>query len=388
MLDTIVLTLNNGMYYINDPDMFEPSARLILDSNSSLGGRGYIPAKQNPTKNELKNGIYKPRLTLTNRYNYTKRVREATLKIELSLPKLLYGNNFDELTQSDFQLVTEKLQTVLKTMGVNVFIKVLENAPVSAIHYSKNIPLTDGLTPHYIIGKIKEANIKLSLDVNQTDYRNEGYSYKWHSNSYEVAFYDKIKDLEASSKSEKRALEKDNVIQLNLFETFQERKRFEVLRIEVRLNKRQKIGQLFKTLGITSELTFRNIFNTKVSQQVLLNYINEIENKRLALFNYKPANSKALLAELIVQNPDLKLKRIVQIFGLKQIFDTINPRELRTMFGNKSQRSWYRLIAEAKAIKLPATQSPIKVIREHLNTFEPLKLIDFQDKMLNNVKYG
>lgn len=387
MLDTIVLTLNNGMYYINDPDMFEPSARLILGNSSSLGGRGYIPAKQNPTKNELKSGIYKPRLTLTNRYNYTKRIREATLKIELSLPKLLYGNNFDELTQDDFQPVTEKLQQVLKTMGVSVFTKVLENAPVSAIHYSKNIPLTDGLTPHYIIGKIKEANIKLSLDVNQTDYRNEGYSYKWHSNSYEVAFYDKIKDLETSAKSEKRALEKDNVIQLNLFETFQERQRFEVLRMEVRLNKRQKIAQLFNKLGITSELTFKNIFNATVSQNVLLNYIDEIENNRLALFDYKPANAKALLAELIVQNPDLKLKRIVQIFGLKHIFDTINPRELRTMFGNKSQRSWYRLIAEAKAIKLPATQSPIKVIREHLNTFEPLKLVDFQDKMLNNVKY-
>lgn len=379
MLDTIVLTLNNGMYFIKDPDMFEPSARLILGDSSSLGGRGYIPAKQNPTKNELKSGIYKPRLTLTNRYNYEKRVREATLKIELSLPKLLYGNNFDELTQNDFELVTEKLVKALKTMGVLVFTKVLENAPVSAIHYSKNIPLTDGLTPHYIIGKIKEANIKLSLDVNQTDYRNEGYSYKWHSNSYEVAFYDKIKDLETSAKSEKRALERDNAIQLNLFETFQERKHFEVLRMEVRLNKRQKIKQLFNSLGIKSDITYKNIFSTAVSQKVLLNYLDEIESKRLALFDYKPVNSKSLLAELIVQNPELKLKRIVQIYGLKQIFDTVNPRELRTMFGKKSQRSWYRLIAEAKAIRLPPTQSPLKIVREHLNTFEPLKLVDFQN---------
>ncbi len=379
MLDTIVLTLNNGMYFINDPDRFEPSARFILGDSSSMGSRGYIPSKQNPTPNELKNGIYKPRLTLTNRYNYQKRKREATLKIELSLPKLLYGNNFDELTQDDFTPAVAFLKSRLKEMGVLVFTKELENAPVSAIHYSKNIPLTDGLTPHYIIGKIKEANIKLSLDVNQTDYRNEGYSYKWHSNSYEVTFYDKIKDLETSTKSEKRALEKDNAIQLNLFETFQERKRLEVLRMEVRLNKRQKIGQLFKYIGITSELTYKNIFNASVSQKVLLHYLDEIESKRLPLFDYKPTNSKGLLAELIVQNPELKLKRIVQIFGLKQIFDSVNPRELRTMFGNKSQRSWYRLIAEAKAIKLPPTQSPLKVIREHLNTFEPLKLVDFQN---------
>lgn len=387
MLDTIVLTLSKGMYYINDPDRFEPSAKLILDENSSMGSRGYIPAKQNPTKTELKNGIYKPRLTLTNRFNHTGR-REATLKIELSLPKLLYGNNFDELTQADFEPVIEKLQKVLRSMGVMVFTKVLENAPVSAIHYSKNIPLTNGITPHYLINKIKEANIKLSLDVNQTDYRNEGYSYKWHSNSYEVAFYDKIKDLETSKTSEKRALERDNTIQLNLFETFQERKHFEVLRMEVRLNKRQKIGQLFRSLGLTSELTYKNIFNDTVSQKVLLHYLDEIESKRLSLFDYKPTNPKTLLADLIVQNPHLGLKRVIQLYGLKQIFDTVNPRELRSMFGTYSQRSWYRLIAEAKIIKLPATTSPLALAREHLNTFVPLKLVDFQDKMLNNVKYG
>ena len=56
------------------------------------------------------------------------------------------------------------------------------------------------------------------------------------------------------------------------------------------------------------------------------------------------------------------------------------------MLGNCSQRSWYRLIAEAKNIKLPATVSPFALIRDNLTRFEPLKLVDFQDKMLNNDK--
>lgn len=387
MLDTIVLSLSKGMYYINDPDRFEPSARLILDENSSLGGRGYIPAKQNPTKRELQNGYYKPRLTLTNRYNHTGR-REASLKIELSLPKLMFGNNFDELTQNDFDTVTKLLQSRMKEMGVMVFTSVLESAPVSAIHYSKNIPLTEGVTPHYLISKIKEANVKLSLDVNQTDYRNEGYSYKWHSNSYEVAFYDKIKDLETSKVSEKRALERDNTLQLNLFDAFKERKQFEILRMEVRLNKRQKIGQLFRSLCITPELTYKNLFNSTVSQKVLLSYLDEIESKRLTLFDYKPTSPKSLLADLIVQNPHLGLRRVMQLYGLKQVFETVNPRELRSMFGKKSQRSWYRLIAETKDVKLPATVRPFSIIRDSLTRFEPFKLVDFRDRMLNNVKYN
>ena len=387
MLDTIVLTLSKGMYFINEPDRFEPSARLILDENSSLGGRGYIPAKQNPTKTELKNGFYKPRLTLTNRYNQTGR-REASLKIELSLPKLLFGNNFDELTLSDFEPVTQLLKARLKEMGVMVWEKFLLEAPVSAIHYSKNIPLTDGTTPHYLISKIKEANISLSLDVNQTDYRNDGHSYKWHSNSYEVAFYDKLKDLEMAGKSEKRAIENDNAIQLNLFETFKERKRLEVMRMEVRLNKRQKIGQLFRTLCIQSELTLKNLFNPTIAQRVLLHYLDEIESKRLPLFDYKSTSSNSLLADLVINNPSIGIRKTIQLYGLKQAFESTTPRELRNMFSKYGQRSWYRLVAEAKTIKLPTTRSPLGIVREHLTRFEPLKLVDFQGTMLNNDKYN
>jgi hypothetical protein len=375
------------MFILKDPDKFEPSASQILNANASLGGRGYFSAKQNPTRTELKNGYYKPRLTLTNRYNHTGR-REASLKIELSLPKLLFGNNFDELTNKDFDSVTELLQARLKEMGVLVFTPLLEVAPVSAIHYSKNIPLTDGTTPHFLISKIKEANIKLSLDVNQTDYRNDGHSYKWHANSYEVAFYDKLRDYETAKKSEKRAIEKDNAIQLNLFEKLEKRQRFEVLRIEVRLNRRHKIRQLFKKLDIHCEPTYKEIFNPKIAQKVLIHYLDELEERRLPLFDYKPRNSKSLLTDLIINNPNLGVLKTIQLYGLKQVFDEVPPRELRQMFNGYSQRSWYRLVAEAKKVKLPNTPSPLEIIRKSLIYFEPLRLVDFQDLMLNNDKYN
>lgn len=375
------------MYYINDPDRFEPSARLVLDDKSSLGGRGYIAAKQNPTKGELKNGIYKPRLTLTNRYNDTGK-REATLKIEFSIPKLLFGNNFDELTAADFEPVTELLKSKLREMGVMVWSQHLLNAPVSAIHYSKNIPLTNGATPHYLISKMREANVNLAIDVDEANYRNEGYSYKWHTNSYEVAFYDKIKDLQTAKVSGKRAIENDNILQLDLFDDLQNKKRFEVLRIEVRLNKRQKISQVLRSLGIYLDLTYKNLFDPSVSQKVLLQVLHQLESKRLPLFDYKSTTSRALLADIIMGNPNLGVRQKILAFGLKQVFEVVNPRELRAMLGNYSKRSWYKLIADAKAVRLPISQSPFMVIREHLNRFDSLKLVDFKDNLINNDKYN
>ena len=212
MIDTIVLLLSQDIFQIIDPDKFLPSARWI--TNRSLSAVYGIQSKQNPTQKELRAGIYKPRLTL---FYHPKNHHEVMLKIELSLPKLLYGNNFQELQKKDMPALLQKLSFTLDQMGVIIAPFDLAQAPVSAIHYSKNIPLTDGSTPYHYIQKIKEANIKLSLDTNQTDYRNEGHSYKWHCNSYEVVFYDKIKDLEKARQSEKRALEKDNAIQLQLF---------------------------------------------------------------------------------------------------------------------------------------------------------------------------
>ena len=142
MIDTIVLMLDSTSYKITEPDHFVPSARLV-----TLHGAP-IQAKQNPTQRELKSGIYKPRLTLSARMNMHG-VREIMLKIELSLPKLFFGNNFQELQYKDFAPLVSKLAASLKTMGVVVDESVLAQADVCAVHYSKNIVLTDGSTPYH-----------------------------------------------------------------------------------------------------------------------------------------------------------------------------------------------------------------------------------------------
>lgn len=91
MIDTVVLLLSPSTYTITDPDKFLPSARWI--TNTSFSAVHGMQSKQNPTKKELATGIYKPRLTLFYSFPHKK----VMLKIELSLPKLFYGNNFEEL---------------------------------------------------------------------------------------------------------------------------------------------------------------------------------------------------------------------------------------------------------------------------------------------------
>lgn len=354
MIDTVVLLLSSDTYTITNPERFIPSARWAL--NTSRGSHGIV-SKQNPTAKELRAGMYKPRLTLSHRVSVGGRY-DNILKVELSLPKLLFGNNINELRLKDFVTLTQTLVTVLATMGVVTTAQALAQAPMSKVHYSKNIVLTDGSTPHYYISKIKEANIKFSLDVNQTDYRNDGHSFKWHCNSYEVAFYDKMHDL----------TDQNDIVKKNR----SQRKKFEILRMEVRLNKRQKMQALFKTLGIKTNLTLKSMFKPATAKKILLHYLDEIESKRPVLLDYK-ADEKALLATLLVHNPTMTPKQILQMYGLKKALEVVNTRELRSIFGKSKQRSLTRLLADVQKVKLPTTHNQFDTVREQLMKFKALR---------------
>jgi hypothetical protein len=388
MIDTVVLTLKNKEFTITRPELFTPNAQFILNNKS----QGLI-AKQNPSKKELKHGIYKPHLSLCNRLNNLK-LYEPMLKIELSLPKLFFGNNFHELRYKDLKTLTNRLIDALKNMGVDVELSALTKASVSSIHYSKNFVFNDGTITYHYINKLKQINLKSSLDVNQTDYRNEGHSFKWHCNSYEIIFYDKLKDLEKAKQSDKRAIEKDNAIQLNIFGTLpsslnnqfskngkakklrwtsRQRNKLEILRMEVRLNQRKKIRQLFNKLNIKADLTFKKLYKPAISKKILLHYLDEIESKGSDLINLKTETDKELLSTLIINNPKLKPKSIIQAFGFKKALAFVNIREIRNLFGNSDTKNLNRFLKEMEKINTGNSTNSFNDLRASLEKFKMIR---------------
>ena len=376
MIDTIVLTLKTGMFTIIDHDKFSPSTKGLYDPAGyyRLGGRSNFTCKQNPTPNELKQGIYKPRLTVTKRIN-RERNFEITLKIEFSIPKLLYGNNFDELTDADFPTVIQKLKTVLNEMGVRMFEHFLVNSPVSSVHYSKNIALTDYTTPYTYLKELTKLNINKRLDTNRTDFRNEGHSFKYRANSFEIVFYDKVKDLQQAITSEKRAEEKDNALQLDLLDRLTQKRPLEVLRVEIRLNKRQKINQILRKIDKAVEPTFVNIFNQDTAKEVLLHYISEIEDAYPPLLTYQYDSPKKFFSGFIRTNHQAKLTQALKMLGLRVLLNEIGVREFRAMTKHYGNSAWYSLNKEMKNLAQADEPSVFSLLREQINKFEPLKLL-------------
>lgn len=379
MIDTIVTTLSNDKFRVTNPDLFQPSARWISDSRDTFGSRSFITSKQNFTVIDKKLGIYKPRLTVTKRF-YNHEI-QILLKIEFSVTKILFGNNFMEAVESDLELLLIKLQKVLEEMGVRTSAYYLRNSLVSAIHYSKNIVLTSGLTPYSLLKEIQKSNISKRLDFNQTDFRNGGHSIKFRANSFEITFYDKMKDLQMAGISEKRSIENDNYTQLSLFEQlegFQRLKPFEVIRMEIRLNQRQKIRSILKEININVEPTLGNLFKLEIAQKVLIHYLNLIEDNLPSPVFYKENSPKEFYSSFIFSNPNTKIKEAMMVYGFHKTLSEINPREIREMFKNNSTSYWYKFIKEMKSYQLPRNKaSPLDSIRTAVNNYKPLKLDEY-----------
>ena len=205
-------------------------------------------------------------------------------------------------------------------------------------------------------------------------------------NSYEVVFYDKIRDLEKAKRSDKRAIEDDNSMQQNIVDILREQGKFEVLRMEVRINNRQKLKPLLAHLGMVEEVTLMAIFDGNISQSILLHYFDKIEQGRPALLDHKTSD---LLASLVVHNPGMSILKLLAIYGLKKAAEDNGLRELRTIFtGNtrsnsSKNRSWQRFLsAMQEHISLTLMESPFVEIRKQLNEFKPLRLKNFKKHQL------
>lgn len=379
MLDTVALTLNQMEFRVMNHEVFSPSSRGLFEPPFyPLGGRSNFSCVQNPTKSELEQGIYKPRLTITKRKSYAGYA--ITLRIEFSIPKLLFGNNFDELQPSDFEKILDILQRKLGAMGVSISKDVLRMAQVSAIHYGKNIALTDYSTCTMITSELAKINLSKRLDLSKTDYRNEGHIIRYHSNNFELAFYDKLKDLEQSKISEKRAFESENQIQADLFNRADYPKQLEVLRMEVRLGNRIKIKSTLGKLGIKAELNFCELFSADISQKILRHFWQESTKDMhlLAFSNFKPEDLiEAMIAESKGKEKPAKL---LQKLGALTLIKSIGLRGAKVLLEKQSTaRTWQRLKKELEGLETASSMkySAIRNVDAAIAEFSPIKLKAF-----------
>lgn len=338
MIDTIVLMLNRD-YVIKKHDKFVPNSKGLFEPPYyKFPPNTFIfPCVYKPNDKDYEKFGYLPKITIT---KIKKQNFYPIMRIEFSVPKILFGNNFYELEDTDFNGVLDNLKSKLEILGIWVEKETLKNASVLAIHYSKNIVLEKGLQISSIINYLAKTNISSSLDISKKDFRNNGTSLTLHTNSYEVTFYDKIKDIKQAKISEKRSIEKYNIcnipfIEHNFFE------KYSVLRIEVRLNKKIIITKLLNKINMNTPLTFDNLFNSIISQKIISYYWFEVTKDIYLCFN--KANYIDILICLL-KNKKLSLKNALISIALMALTKEEGFRSLESTLCEYYSRKWVRKI--------------------------------------------
>lgn len=209
------------------------------------------------------------------------------LKAEFSIPKLLYGNSLEEVTENDKDKVFSSLQSALASVNIIIEKNVIASARVSGVHFCKNILLPTTLKMREVLNELKRVDISKAVDVMSTQFKNGGRVLNIYSGTIERSFYDKISDSmrPKNKRSDKSHIDYERAVveKYNL----QDR---EVFRYEYRLKKMQTIKREINGVLVRDALTlvvFNDLFTPNLLKTVIVRSWNELIERpenQLSLF--------------------------------------------------------------------------------------------------------
>ena len=327
----------------------------------------------NPTTEDRRNGKYRPNITYYERPMSGGGMRYE-VGLEVSLPKLHFGNNFEELTETDYKTVVKDLKRALRSVGFSKgFVSDIGNFEVRKVDFCKNIRFEDGTLASTVINNLHRANISKVFDVQKTDFRNGGLIHHIHTNSEDVVFYDKIADLKQSVKSEHKSVDRtSNYCQYHLLTKIaSERKQhpLEVVRYEVRLSSKAKIHSMLDAVGMeTTPLTLKEVFSQSVARAVLLYDLDKIIAKVPSVELLESSPENLLLSILSGENCTGPMDAFAQLGFMLASNSISNERRMREIVEKHFHRdTWSRLVKKYPPVVVVNQLKPLLKIREEVN---------------------
>ncbi len=371
MIDTVTLSLD-----IRDPKMsvhFDPKrahewtpsiGHIIEGGRSRLYGRRRLPHYRPPLPDEERSRLYFPKVKLLEHVKRGSGIQQE-LHITFSVPKLVFGNNFNELEDRQLKWVCVHLAFRLKRMGIKIAPKVLEKATVVEVHYSKNIVLTAHPIGEVfaLFRRIKKPST-YNLDYKDFSY-SRGQSFSLYQEQYAICFYDK--------KRESRKHRKFNhPLYADAWET---PKNTEVLRMEVRCQTSAIIKRKLEMLGfiIPDPPTLESLFKSKIAQAVLLHEFKTLRN------HLPPITLTGSLANILhtvsLYNPKLTTAGTLNAAVMIKLQNELgNETAIKKVLGISSATTWCNRKHLVNSLKLPSTKTSniLDEIERQLTEFTPI----------------
>lgn len=359
MIDTVTIRVPLGELL---PGMNRRQELQWLEEWDTRTNHGYKTWVRNPSPHERKTGNYYPLLTAYKERTHNWR---PFVKIQFSAAKLFWGNNLNELENHHAIPVSKALQQSLVRMGLKPNREALLRAEVASLHYSKNIVLGNGYTTAEVIQDISRIQSGGRLQKRNSQYYKGGLGTNLYNNSFSFSVYDKIAEIKHETP--------ELLVQLE--------SSLAVMRLEVRLETKQKINHVFSELDLGQNPTFQEVFDVEKSRQVVTHCWQKLIAPQIVLVSQTGESANSIIQKLLRGLPDATLHKAIKVASL-----VLSGRaagglsELRTIVLNHGkQRTWYRLykeIKEASQILEAEETGWWEQVETQLAEYEALSLIE------------
>ena len=279
-------------------------------------------------------GSYIPKIDILETLDRKNKKIVYILIAESSIPKLLYGNSLQEISDEDGGKVMVAFQRALVSLGIIVDINDVAGARISALHLCKNIVLPKDILLQDILAELNRVDIDKTVDVTVKERKNGGQTLHIYSGTVERVFYDKIVDtIRPKNKRKDKGhmdYEREIIDRYSLYNT-------EVFRYEYRIKKTQTVSREVNSALERKPLTyvaFRDLFKKDLSKKILLKSWRDLVQRpenQLALIG--PTDNFRLLLQIIEgakkSGGAHSLNRALISFGIVCIIKTHGAKELK-----------------------------------------------------------
>lgn len=396
-MDTLSFRLNHENFLITNLANFIPeySRRSYSEISEREKNRSKNPENRylrrfvlHPIKDKEEE-IYVPSVEVYEKVdsNLERIYYEAVITVH-SIPKLVFGNNFEEVQVFNKEKIISLLVQRLKSIGVHTTEESISQAPVSVVHFCKNIVLPSNISIRNILSDLSHTDMGKAYDTTEDvrRQRNKNNSSVVHlyCGTREWCFYDKIDDL--LQPKGKRIDKYRTTYEKELLSTY-DFKDLEVFRFEYRLNKHQTIKSEinnFLKRPYTERVVISDLFTENLWKTILISAWNRVLQRpenQLALFSYD--DSLDLLLCILSKSKSENLNahsqnKALWVYGLIRAIKDHGAKtikyELNKIWRNKDNRLIDKLMEANNFISGMSMPQGISYVTEQLEKFENTKM--------------
>ena len=324
---------------------------------------------------------YLPKITIYETLNKDRDEVLYTLEAAFSVPKLLFGNSVQEVSENDFQKVVYAFRKALSNAGVEIESNSIATARVSQAHFCKNVLLPCDIRMQEVLAELKRTDISKAFDITEKEFKPGVQTLHIYSQTVERVFYDKvIHALRPKGKrKDKGRMEREREV----IDRYGLQNR-EIFRYEYRLKKNQTLKRdVNAALGrpYQTPVLFKDLFEPSLCKTILLkswhDLIQRPENQ-LALLG--PTNDLTLLLHIMreahKQSTTMhSMNRAFTSYGItRAILDNGAKEVRRAVFtgwnGNHSERLTNKMKTAAALTESFPYSNSIAFVMAALEQFE------------------